>query len=75
MLIHRGFKAAEENLNEATDLKYAVDSFSHKQEKEMRVTVFQAEQSQNSSPSVLLRSVMCDILSQSSDSTNCSKCK
>lgn len=30
MLRHRGFKAAEENLNEATDLKYAVDSFSHK---------------------------------------------
>ena len=43
--------------------------------KEMRVTVFQAGQSQNSFPAVLLRSLMCDILSQSSDSTNCSKCE
>lgn len=29
--IYKGFKAAEENLNEVTDLvKYAVDRFSHK---------------------------------------------
>lgn len=47
-MIHKGFKAAEENVNKATDLvKYAGDSFSHKYRKEMKVTVSQAEQSQN----------------------------
>lgn len=47
-MIHKGFKAAEENVNKATDLvKYAGDSFSHKYRKEMKVTVSQAGQSQN----------------------------